>query len=111
MLPEFEGILDMLQSSLKTIVDGMTVAIAGMQAGQPLMEQELSLSLTEIVPILEACLLCVTVRRDLFTKYSPLFDTLINEMIFAATVFLSVLSLKPLLWITPVSLLLHKNLS
>lgn len=51
MLPEFEGILDMLQSSLKTIVDGMTVAIAGMQAGQPLMEQELSLSLTEIVPI------------------------------------------------------------
>ena len=96
----------MVQSSLESMVDELTVTIAGMQAGQPLMEQELDLLLTEIVPILETCLLCFTVRYDLFIKYTPIFDILINDLITAATVFPSLLSRKSLLWITPVSLLL-----
>lgn len=94
LLPKFEGILNMLQISMKNILDGMTVAIAGYQTGQSLMEQELGLAVTELVPILEACLVCLTVRHDLFTKYSPLFDNLINEILHASNVVQYLVSMK-----------------
>ena len=77
LLPELEGLLTSVTSSIIavcTAFHSIQFAVVSAPHAYPTLPEELTLCMQLLLPCLEAALFLCRVRRDLFEKYTPLFN-------------------------------------
>ena len=81
LLPELEGLLQSTTSTLTavcTAFHSIQFAVVSTRSACPTLHEELTLCMQLLLPCLESALFLCRVRRDLFEKYTPLFNPMVR---------------------------------
>ena len=81
LLPELEGILNSITTTITSVCTAfhsIQFAVVSTPNSYPTLPEELTLGMQLLLPCLEAALFLCRVRRDLFEKYTPLFNPMVH---------------------------------
>ncbi len=82
LLPEIEGILSLLTTqfiNIGTTFHSIQFALQKKDSTtDDFLAQELNLCFSQLLPCLQTMLILVRIRRDIFDKYTPIFNPLVR---------------------------------